>query len=334
MIKNINLFFKPYFQFIIISAITIFIFAAAYFKLQQNIFLDPEPKVEFSKDKVTKVKVGLNVQNFLIFNVTFNEFSVDLNLWFEFDPEEISLKDIEKFDFSKGEIIEKSEPVITNKNGKTFVRYDIKLKLSSNLNYKYFPLEDHKFFIVLNNKNLDGKKIVFESDKNDISISESLYTPGWKAVNANVKAGTRTINMGKNESLTFPRAVFSIDFMQSTLRPFIFIVLPILIAILIIFCAIAMSWKSEFSTIMGLTVGNLAAIVSYRFVIEKISPRVDYFILSDQIFSFFLILIFLVFFIEIFFRNKLEKRPNLRVSAIMGLYLAVILGWSYLLFIW
>lgn len=340
MNKAVSFFLKPFVQCCSIAIVSTIIILLAQLKLEQNVFADQLSTVEsfdssygFAQDdraNVVNIKVGLNLQNFTTFNVVENNFIADVNLWFEFDSDEISLKELENFTFSKGEILSKSEPVV---NG-NFVRYDLRVKFSSNLNYKYFPLQDHKINITLDNKNLDGKKISFYSDKNSFSVSESLYTPGWKALNADAKSGVRTINLGSGKTLTYPRVVFSVDFMQGSLKQFIFISLPILIALLVALCAFAMSWRRDFSTIIGLTSASLAAIVSYRYVIEKVSPKTSYYMLSDHLFTFVLLLIFAIFFIDIFFRDSLEKHKNARGVIVFIFYFMVILGWLYLLFIW
>jgi hypothetical protein len=332
MNRAVSLFLKPFVQSCSIAFISALIIVFAQIKLRQNVFADPISKIE-NIENDTKVKVGLNLQNFIKFNIVDNNFIADINLWFEFDPKEVSLEDIDAFSFSKGEILNKNSVLETRKD-KIFIRYDLRLQFASNLNYKYFPLEDHKIYITLDNKNLNGKKVNFISDKTDTSVSDTLYTPGWKVLNFDAQSGIRSVNLGANNVLIYPRVIFSVDFMQASLRKFIFILLPILIALLIALCSFAISWRRDFSTIIGIASGSLVAMVGYRYVIEKISPKTSYYMLSDHIFTFFLLLLFIIFFIDIFFRDSLEKHRNARGIVVFCFYVVVIIGWFYLLFIW
>lgn len=334
MNKAVSVFLKPIFQVCFIAIVSFLLMFFAHLKLQQNVFADPISKIQEVSGAAINVDVDLNLQNFLTFNLINNEFVAEFNLLFKFDSNKISLKEIESFSFSKGEIIEKSEPVVTQNNGVVSARYDLKVKFSSNLNFKYFPLEDHRIYITLNNKNLDGKKINFVVNKSSFSFSDSLYTPGWKALNSQAQAGVRTISLGSQQELTYPRAVFSVDFMQASLRQFIFIMLPILIAFLIALCAFALSWKQEFSTIVGLSSASLAAIVGYRYVIERISPKVSYYMLSDHLFTLFLLLIFSIFFVDIFFKDCLQEHRYVRGIVVFGFYIILLASWVLLLFFW
>ena len=88
--------------------------------------------------------------------------------------------------------------------------------------------------------------------------------------------------------------------------------------------------KKYREAIMTISAATVPAILAYRFVIETISPKVSYFMLSDHIFSLFLFLSFLVFVTIFYFENFLVA-PGLLV---ITFHILLILSWAYLLFIW
>jgi hypothetical protein len=54
-------------------------------------------------------------------------------------------------------------------------------------------------------------------------------------------------------------------------------------------------WTYDALNIMALATGGLTSIIAYRFVIQGMSPKVGYFLLSDHIFTFFVSLAFFKF---------------------------------------
>lgn len=62
----------------------------------------PEKNKTFG-ESAANVKVGLYVHNFPQFNMLEGNFSLDGMVWFEFNPSQVSLVDLEKFEFLKGQ---------------------------------------------------------------------------------------------------------------------------------------------------------------------------------------------------------------------------------------
>lgn len=98
-----------------------------------------------------KIRTGLYINELIDFNMITNTFMFDGAIWFSFDPGAISLDTLEKFSFEKGEIIQQSPPNTKLISGKLHVRYNLRVRFKSSLNYKDFPLDDHKIFIVCRN---------------------------------------------------------------------------------------------------------------------------------------------------------------------------------------
>ncbi len=97
------------------------------------------------------VTVGLYIKDFTEFDMVTNNFIFSGILWFLFDPSVVSLETLAKFSFEKGEIQYVSAPSTRIVQGKLLARYDIRVKLKTNLVYTLFPFDSHKLYITLDN---------------------------------------------------------------------------------------------------------------------------------------------------------------------------------------
>lgn len=312
------------------------IIAAAYKKIQQPVFIDFKPGVVHQASLHDHpIVVGLSLQNFVDVDVVNNTFTADLSVWFLVDPETADNLDlISKFSFNKGEIIDRSEPIKQRFDDRLMIRYDCKVKFSSNLNYKYFPLDTHRIFLTLNNKYIDSSQVQFVVPENNFVISPTIYIPSWHIFSSNVTVGYGSLHFDKHNDIkpfNYPRVVFEFDLLQTSMRNFIFIMLPMLIIFLLSLCAFGLNIRNYFDSMLNITSTGIAALLAYRYVIEKISPKVSYYLLCDHIFSLFLIILFFIFFIDIFYREKVDKYRGVLAICIYIIFLA---GWLYLLFIW
>lgn len=325
-----KLLLRPYVQICSMLLVFLLFIVTASFKLSHPVFNDFKPSLEATAIQPT-IKTGLTLQNFLTFDVVANQFIADVAVWFLIDPKKSSLADIAKFSFNKADIIEKNEPIIKEQaDGNLFVRYDLRIKFSSNINYKYFPLDAHRIFLTLQNKYLDGNEQTFFLEPHALVIPGTVFMPGWQIQKTDGFAGLALLPIG-NDIVKFPRVVFALDIVQDSTRDFIFIILPMLIILLLSLCAFGLKIRIYFDSVLNITTAGIAAILAYRYVIEKISPNVSYYLLCDHLFSLFLVLLFLIFFIDIFYQEKIDTHRGLIV---MGMYGALVLGWLYLLFIW
>ncbi len=328
-----NLFLRPIIQFGLVLFSVFFTLAISYYRLSNSPILDPQPSLyapsQEIKDK-QHIVVGFAMHNFLLFDIINNDFLLDATVWFAFDATTISIKDLDDFSFSKAEIVQKAGPYLETKDGKITARYDIRLRFSTNLIYRLFPLDRHRIYLTLNNKALSTDNVLFSCESKSLVVSKTIYTFGWSVENQRVQCGAGRLNFA-DKQFSFPRIIFSIDFAQTSMRQFTFIVLPLFILLFLAIFAFALNLRKDFEVIMAIAGASIAALLSYRFVIEGMSPKVTYYMLSDLLFLLFLVLLFVVIFIDIFYRQHIEER---RGSIVFLFYGAFLCAWSYLLFVW
>jgi len=355
---HISNFIKPGYQVLLMISTSILLLSLSYVRMNMFRNIDRSPgivKVEGAVSVNRKlITTGLNLRNFLKFDLFENNFVADTYLWFEYDAEHINQKDIEDFSFGKAEIISKSKPYITTNGNRTQVGYDVKIKFPSNLNYKFFPISSHRLYLTLNNLSLSSDTALFDVKPETFSVSKTLYINGWQYLDKGVVSGFKSLELntqdvaqeksfqgktfqGKTfqrktfQRKTFPRVIFAIDFIGTGFRNLLLILLPLLVIFFVGLFMLGIDPTKYYSSIVAGVSATITALLSYRFVIETLSPDSSYFMLSDHLFDLILVLNFMIFLVGTVFLNRLEKYRGL---LIVLFHLILISGWIYFLFIW
>ncbi len=300
--------------------------------------ITPEKIRQWGGDPVV-VDVGLYISNWHKFKMVDNEFVFDGVIWFQFDPALISLDTISKFSFLKGELVQKSEPSTKLIDGKLFVEYKIRLKFATTLTYRFFPLDDHRIFITIVNTYVTPSEVIFRSFKSDFETSNRIHIPAWYQVDKGVRAGyARELfdKFDERKSVRYPGVIFILDFARSGISLILLIFLPIF---LIFF--LSLFWftfePDERTSIMALTTSAITSLIAYRFVIQNMSPKEGYFLLSDHIFTFFLALAFASFVLALLWVRRGSMTSGMIIArglAFILFHILFILMWYFLLFRW
>jgi len=263
----------------------------------------PQKIAEFG-GATTKVDVGMNIREIRYFNILSGDFVLDITIWFKFDHRLVFLDRIGKFKFDRAVILEKGPPYKSLVGKKTLVSYDMRIKLRDTLNYKRFPLDDHRIFITLTNFFLTILEVSFVAYNSNFTYNPEIQTQGWVCVGKSVRTGflERDIKLnGRVRKEYYPRIVFALDFERSGIRNILTIVIPLLIIFFISSITLAIEHTKENKTrLITMAIASVTAIIAYRFIIDNMSPKTGYFMISDHFFFLFLfaccvIIIFNVF---------------------------------------
>jgi len=287
---------SPPFQFLLIIFISFAIVFMAYGPVRKFFSAEPFPqlspitpqKVKEWRAEPTTVIVGLYIRNFPEFDFVTNQFIVDGILWFEFDPALISLEIVSKFAFDKAKIIKKSEAYTKLIDDKFFARYDIQIKFSMDLDYHFFPFDDHRMYIILINRFLPPSELMFKSDNIDFIVAKEVQISGWEIEDRVARGGYAQDYLetySPEKIVLYPKVVFSLDFRRSGLRYILLIVLPLIIIFFTGLFSFAFDPEKHSGMVSGLAIGGLTSLLSYRFVLERLTPNVGHFVLSDYIYT-------------------------------------------------
>lgn len=284
---------------------------------------NPESLATFG-DFYSPIVTGLVIEQYEVFDVSNNNFIIDGTLWFIVDPTVTDTQTLSKFHFEQGTLLSVAPPQTTVIDDKLLVQYRIRLQFFGSLVYTYFPLDEHRIALTLTNKVLTPQEALFVSESRYFSINASVKTFGWDIEDQYVLCGYKTYYLDnaktrdtdRNED---PYVEFVVDFKRASYRYVISIIFPMLTFFYLSLFAFSMGDSSGFF----MTTGSLTALVSFRFIIDRLSPSVGYFMLSDYLFFTFLAAIFTAFIflvldalspgITLFFRKVLLLLLHLAV---------------------
>ncbi len=335
---------KPSFQVSIViisifALIIMFSFPQADFRSSDTYRIIEPINPQISDEKIVELKTGIFIKNFPVFDTTNNDFIMNAIVWFEFDPHLISIENIEKFSFEKGTILEKSKPEVKIINEKLFARYKVKIQFQSNLNYDLFPIEDHTISIALINTHLNPKEIVLISNNSNLLIKDKIFTGDWKQINSEVYYGYSISQIDKfnpEKTSTYPTVVFLIDFEKTGVKDSLIIFVPLYIALFLSLFSLILSINNT-KGMLSLSVGSISALLFDLFILEKLTPDVSYFTLSDKIFAILLVSVFAILLFNMFvirlvsLKKHIPKLIILRNYAFISLLLFIILFTYYVL---
>ena len=290
--------------------------------------------------RAARVEVGFHIDDFSVFNIRENDFTFNAKVWFLFDKSMVSLEDVEKFAFTRGNITHQTLEETKVINGKFFAQYGVKVAFKADLNQKYFPFDDHRIYIELINTHATPEEIIFSTDTSSFLIPKELVLIGWHPVGRQVETGFNKSILDRFDSQknsTHPSALFSIDFSRAGVQNIFLIFLPLFLMIFISFFALSLNPEVSRSSMFNLALTAVTGLMGYRFVLQGLMPRVSYFLLSD---CFFLLLLGVAFFVfcASLMIVKTGKLTNsilvLRGSVFIMSYLILIFFSIYFLFYW
>lgn len=264
------------------------------------------------------VIVGLYIDQFIDFNMVTNEFTIDCTLWFKFDPGVISLDSLSKFSFMKGTILQKSEPDIQLIENKMLVKYVVRVAFESNLNYKNFPLDSHRIFLLLTNKFVSPSEVIFESSRREFNIDAHVTSEGWTLTDRSVINGYIESSLDPydpRQDVRYPATLFIFDYTRNSVRYALSIILPLALIFYVLLLANS----------IRVSVGGITAILAYRFVIENLSPKTGLFMISDYLFFVFLAVCLLMFLLSIVEKKyKVSRKFKMIYISLLHLILIIL----------
>lgn len=241
------------------------------------------------------VDVGMHITDFLKFDTVKNEFILNALIWFDYDKKIVKQDEINAFAFTKGEILQKSDPIFSQSNGKTRALYFTRIQFSTILDFRRFPLDDHRIFLNLVNQKVPSDKLIYRARTENYVISKTLFLSGWKFVGHTVENGYASIQLNDKESLLQHKTIFSLDVSKSDVRQLMLIMLPLLFLFYLGLFAFSIR---DVNIAMTLPLASISGLFAYSFVIQVLAPSVGYMMMSDYFFFYFLVSLFTIFLIK------------------------------------
>jgi hypothetical protein len=263
---------------------------------------------------IKEIKTGLYIENFPKFDIVNNEFTMKATVWFEFDPHQISADIVSDFSFEKGNILKKSQIESKIINDKLWIYYRIKISFNSNLNYKHFPIEDHKIYLTLINTNMNPKSEILVSYNTDLTSSENLFTEDWDKIDQEVEYGYIEHKLDKYEeekSTIYPAVSLELSFEKKGSRKALVIFLPLFMVFFLSLLSLLVRLNS-IKTAISLSAGSASALIFSLIAIEDMSPDVRYFTIANKIYTILLISSFTILLVNIYISKEVKRDGNIQ----------------------
>ncbi len=319
---------SPWYVMSVVIPMSILIFITSWMHFQVYVPADEIQSVQPLSGELlktfthlpTRIATGFVITRFLNFNIAANQFTVEGTIWFYYDPAHVAQSIIDGIAFENGTFVEKSEPYSEMIGSYRFVRYAVRLKFDTQLNYRAFPDDDHHISIVMTRKGIRLSDYIFQTSRSDFVIQDTLEYDGWSLFDHSAYAGYVTSRIRSSYgdfTMNEPAVLFGIDVRRISMREFITILFPMIIMLIMSMSAFSVSGPPER---LSLTLSSIAGLVAFRFVMDSIAPKVPYFMLSDYLF-----LLFLAVSVFLFLVNIVSSRlaPRMIKAIILGTALFV-----------
>ena len=253
------------------------------------------------RDFASVVKTGLYVKNFELFDITGDKFIAGLVVWFEFLTDEVMLETIQNFSFINGKILEKSNADIRVNGRVMFVKYDVRVEFKSQLNYYRYPFDDHRISLVMTNSAVTPNELYYTIENSSFAMAPDVYTGNWQVLEMDTAWGYANLNLDardEDKAMLRPVVAYSINFAKSSIRNIIIIFIPLFISLLFGFLTFLMALGNAYDR-MRMSVSALTALLSYRFIIDRMMPTVGYLTTTDLIYVQYLLLLMIIFVLQL-----------------------------------
>lgn len=286
------------------AVIAFFVIALTIFRPADNQpdlqLIDMEMRKQI-REFASVVKTGMYIKNFELFDITGDHFIIGAVLWFEFLTDEVMPETIQNFSFINGKILEKSSGDIRVNGPTMFIKYDLRVEFKSELNYYRYPFDDHRVSLVMTNNGVTPNELYFTIENSCFSMAPDVYTGNWEIIGLDSVWGYSKLQLDprdESKKMLRPAVAYSINFAKSSIRNIIIIFVPLFIALLFGLLTFLMGLSNTYDR-MRMGVSALTALLSYRFIIDRMMPAVGYLTTTDLIYVLYLLLLMAIFILQV-----------------------------------
>jgi len=278
----------------------------------------PQETIELAKKTKSIIKTGIYIKNFTNFDMMQGEFKWEALVWFSYDKSgPVTLDLIKDFAFEHATMDFKSEPKVSELDGKEFVQYYVILTFKQRFNFSSFPLDAHRINLVLINNSLADTDALYISDSNDVMIAPDALIRDWNLSKIFATQGLVSVRVSDDNDpveIDYQRVVFSLEFYKNSLRSLFLIFTPLFLIFFIGLFSLTFDVMKNFSTVLSLAVGSTSALFFYLGSLEKFSPKTDIFTIADKIFVLLLIITIITLGMQIYllhYYQSIEQRTRI-----------------------
>lgn len=285
-------------------------------------FLSTE-KIKMFGELPGRVHVGMTIDAFEQFDIARGTFRAIGVLWFRFDPTLVALEELDKVQIDNGTILQRGRPFTQMVNEYLFVQYEVHIEFYCPLDYRMYPDDDHRLYIVLTHPSLTPGELVFESSSSDFLVRTNLTNDAWVVQRSYVDTGyinSSALTSFHTMANGHPAIVFGIDVLRNSFNPFLVFIIPLVMLFMLALSAYTVPlyyWGCR----IGLTVSAILGSIVVRLLLIPLMPKISYSTFTDYIFF-----IFLGGYIAIFLINIYSLRSRTRFVRLLSWGIACVVG--------
>ncbi len=306
---------KTIYKIAAIIIVACYVAVTLYMQSQHFSSRDPQPVLHTLPQKAqsiaSHITVGMHINSFPSFSFTKNDFIVDGIVWFKFPRGSQSLSTIESFAIynsialERGDLIYKSQPIISLAGNDVQVCYHIQANFKADLNHSNFPLAQRTLTIMIENKNVSPYQLYFDTNERNLTINPNHLLFSWSPIKTHAYAGyykaplqTTAVDAADDNTalINYPAAALCVIFKSTGIRDLISFYFPMFVLFFIaLFCLlIEITDPSRLSYVAS----AIPILVLFRMVIDAGSPEVGLATHLDIIYYLLVILSMLILFFQ------------------------------------
>ncbi len=312
---------KPLFQLILIAFTSIILSSFFYFSSFRYYSVDVPPKTHGSpvNNENNRIPVDMDIQVQDFVKADFNQAAATINMLISLTHARTKLtkEDLASFYFKRAAL--KSKELIAISETPTHITYtwQVVAECTFDFDYSFFPLNDHMLSITLSTMN---SSIIFKTANLSFLFSDTLDLNGWNIIKNESRATCSfSLPEGMSRGVPVSNVECAMALNKVGFRAILGIFLPLCILLFIALLTLSLN------NAMGitLTINLLLALNAFRIVLENMSPKTSYLLMSDIIFLAILLMIALIFFIQVCI-DWFSPRARYFLIALMHLVLIVL----------
>jgi hypothetical protein len=255
----------------------------------------------FSQPKVDTIRTGIYLKSLYDFNSSAFSYDVDLWMWFKYSNDSLNpLKGIEIANAKKYEYL---EPSTEKRAGINWASQNCKATINQNWDLQHYPFDHQKLEVVLEESQIDSRKVILVADKNRFEYSDQIDVKGWQIDSTTIKKGIShyksdfsdpTLSGESDYSKVYYTIFLSRDSWALFFKLFTGCYVAFFVSFLVFFIK-----PIYVDPRFGLSIGGLFAAVGNKYVVDSNMPESIAFTLVDKIHDITFLYILLTIFLSL-----------------------------------
>lgn len=272
-----------------------------------------------ASDTPVEVITGVRLLSVEKVDLTSSSYRLDFYLWFSWEPTQITLKQIQDFEFLNGS---PSEDIVYVTEEEGFVQYRVKGDFVKTFDFTKYPFDSQDLQVAIEHKNMNMTALVYVTDP-DSSLDSGVNVVGW-----DLQSFATSIREHRFSGNSFSNFVFDLQVSRPFLNSLVKNVLPISVITIIGLFTFFINPKN-FGQRINLAVTTLMAATAMHLSILNALPPTGYLTLADRmmlsVYIIFLVnLATSVYIMRLVDANKIDQAETFNSLAVKGLAVLVV----------